>query len=205
MDVSTPSLLEVKKGDDVTLNCRASGKPAPVVKWARVGKLMPDGSSEIESEVVTFTNVNRKHAGTYRCTADNGHGREASKTVEVAVEYRYVVYLAPMVLFFIFHNLIFCLRPEIEVTEMFVHSQVGEDKVELVCAVHAHPRPSVIWLKRGETELSNSGRLKLDNIGSRHTLTISRVNTEDFGDYECRVCGKNIFCLGFYLIFFPGN
>ena len=38
------------------------------------------------------------HAGTYRCTADNGHGREASKTVEVAVEYRYVVYLAPMVL-----------------------------------------------------------------------------------------------------------
>ena len=88
VDVSTPSLLEVKKGDDVTLNCRASGKPAPVVKWARVGKLMPDGSSEIESEVVTFSNVNRKHAGTYRCTADNGHGREASKTVEVAVEYR---------------------------------------------------------------------------------------------------------------------
>ena len=90
MDVSTPSLLEVKKGDDVTLNCRASGKPAPVVKWARVGKLMPDGSSEIESDVVTFSNVNRKHAGTYRCTADNGHGREASKTVEVAVEYRWV-------------------------------------------------------------------------------------------------------------------
>ena len=88
VDVSTPSLLEVKKGDDVTLNCRASGKPAPVVKWARVGKLMPDGSSEIESDVVTFSNVNRKHAGTYRCTADNGHGREASKTVEVAVEYR---------------------------------------------------------------------------------------------------------------------
>ena len=73
---------------------------------------------------------------------------------------------------------------------MFVHSQVGEDKVELVCAVHAHPRPAVVWLKQGETELTNSGRLKLDNIGSRHTLTISRVSSEDFGDYECRVSGK---------------
>ena len=164
VDVSTPSLLEVKKGDDVTLNCRASGKPAPVVKWARVGKLMPDGASEVESEVVTFTNVNRRHAGTYRCTADNGHGRGASKTVEVAVEY----------------------KPEIEVTEMFVHSQAGEDKVELVCSVHAHPRPTVVWVKEGETELSSGGRVKYDNIGSRHTLTISRVRTEDFGEYYCR-------------------
>lgn len=164
VDVSTPSLLEVKKGDDVTLNCRASGKPAPVVKWARVGKLMPDGSSEIQSDVVTFSNVNRKHAGTYRCTADNGHGREASKTVEVAVEY----------------------RPEIEVTEMFVHSQVGEDSVELVCSVHAHPRPAVAWVRRGQGELTNSGRVKLENIGSRHTLTIAQVRAEDFGEYECR-------------------
>lgn len=164
VDVSTPSLLEVKKGDDVTLNCRASGKPAPVVKWARVGKLMPDGSSEIQSDVVTFSNVNRKHAGTYRCTADNGHGREASKTVEVAVEY----------------------RPEIEVTEMFVHSQVGEDSVELVCSVHAHPRPAVAWVRRGQGELTSSGRVKLENIGSRHTLTIAQVRAEDFGEYECR-------------------
>ena len=27
--------------------------------WSRVGKLMPDGSSHIQSEVVTFSQVNR--------------------------------------------------------------------------------------------------------------------------------------------------
>ena len=85
---------------------------------------------------------------------------------------------------------IFSRRPEIEVTEMFVHSQVGEDSVELVCSVHAHPHPSVVWARRGQGEITNSGRVKLENIGSRHTLTIAQVRAEDFGDYECRVSGK---------------
>ena len=70
---------------------------------------------------------------------------------------------------------------------MFVHSQVGEDQVELVCSVHAHPRPSVSWVRRGQGELTNSGRVKLENIGSRHTLTLAQVRAEDFGEYECRV------------------
>ena len=72
---------------------------------------------------------------------------------------------------------------------MFVHSQVGEDSVELVCSVHAHPRPAVAWVRRGQGELSSSGRVKLENIGSRHTLTIAQVRAEDFGEYECRVSG----------------
>ena len=83
VDVSTPSLLEVKAGDDVTLNCRAAGKPTPTVRWSRVGRMMPDGSPHITSEEVIFSRVNRKHAGTYKCTASNGHGQEASKLVEV--------------------------------------------------------------------------------------------------------------------------
>lgn len=76
---------------------------------------------------------------------------------------------------------------------MFVHSQVGEDSVELVCSVHAHPHPTVVWARRGQGEITNSGRVKLENIGSRHTLTIAQVRAEDFGDYECRVSGKKLF------------
>ena len=101
VDLSTPSLLKVKKGDDVTLNCSASGTPKPTVKWSREGKLMPDGSSHIQSEVVTFSQVNRQHAGTYRCTASNRHGQNATQTVRVEVEF----------------------SPELVVTEMVVSSR----------------------------------------------------------------------------------
>lgn len=163
VDLSTPSLLEPSKGDDVTLSCKASGKPRPQVRWSRVGKMMPDGQSEIKSEVVTFSQVSRKHSGTYRCTASNGHGKEATQTVEVVVKY----------------------APEIELSEMFIHTREGEEKTELVCNVHAHPAPQVIWERNGQKIIDNS-RVKQSNIGSRHTLVITSVQRSDFGSYSCR-------------------
>jgi len=164
VDLSTPQFLEVTKGDDVTLNCRASGgNPAPTVKWSRVGKMMPDGRADIEQESVTFTQVSRKHAGTYKCTASNGYGKEAVKEVVVDVNY----------------------APEIEITEMFIHSQTGQDKVELICNVHAHPAPSVIWEKDGNLVVDNQ-RVRPISKGSKHTLIITYVKSEDFGKYACK-------------------
>ena len=60
-----------------------------------------------------FPPVPRQHAGTYRCTASNGHGREAAQTVRVEVEY----------------------SPELVVTEMFVNSRQGEEEVSWCCTV----------------------------------------------------------------------
>jgi len=162
IESSTPSILEVKKGDDVTLNCKGSGSPKPTVKWSRVGKMMPDGSSDIKSDVVIFSDVTRKHAGTYKCSATNGHGKGASKQVEVVVEY----------------------SPEVEVTEVFVHTQAG-DEAEIVCRVHAVPMPTIVWSKDGQV-VSASQRVKMANLGSRHTLTISQVQKGDFGKYTCQ-------------------
>ncbi len=39
---------------------------------------MPDGRQTIRGSELTFTNVNRHHAGKYECTADNGYGVQVS-------------------------------------------------------------------------------------------------------------------------------
>ena len=150
IDSSTPALIQVKKGDDVTLNCKGSGSPKPSVKWSRVGQLMPDGSNNIESEIVTFSDVTRHHAGTYVCSASNGHGKEASKKVEVNVEY----------------------SPEMEVGEVFVHTKTG-DKAEIVCVVHAFPPPTVNWAFNGNA-ISSSEGAKISKGGTQRWSKICK-------------------------------
>ena len=150
------------KGDDVSLNCKVSGSPSPKVIWSRNDKTMPDGSEYIDSEILVFSNVTRKHAGIYSCLASNGNGKEVSKQIEVVVEY----------------------APEMEVTEVFVHTKTG-DKAEMVCLVHAYPPPTVVWSK-DDQPLKSSGRIQIVKIGSRHSVIVNNVRKVDFGKYTCK-------------------
>ena len=131
------------------------------MKWSRVWANMPDGSDEIESDMVIFSDVTKEHAGIYKCSATNGFGKKASKKVEVVVEY----------------------SPEVEVSEVFVQTKSGEE-AEIVCQVHAVPKPTITWTKDGQT-VTASSRVKIDHSGSRHTLTFMGVQKADFGKYTC--------------------
>jgi len=166
IESSTPSILAARKGDDVTLNCKGSGSPKPKVKWSRIGRDMPDGSSEIESEMVIFSDVTKHHAGIYKCSATNGFGKQASKKVEVVVEY----------------------SPEVEVSEVFVQTKSGEE-AEIVCQVHAVPKPTITWTKDGQT-VTASSRIKMDHSRHRYVLTIMGVQPTDFGKYSCQAANK---------------
>lgn len=155
--------LNAKKGDDVTLTCSGEGTPEPTVTWTRMGKKMPDGSSSRSETEIMYTKVTRKHEGTYKCTASNGLGNDASKTIKVVVEY----------------------EPEIEVQEVFIHSQTGES-VELVCNVHAMPRPNVVWTKNNNPiNAEDHANIEIKKMGHKHTLSIETVNKEDYGTYNC--------------------
>ena len=158
-------MLEVKKGDTAHLECLASGEPRPSLTWTRLGKRLPDGRHNLTGQSLVFTEVTREHAGLYQCTAANGHGTSASRIVEVEVVY----------------------PPEIQVTEVFVSTYTGQDKVELVCNVHAQPAPLVVWTRDGEMiSQGGEGRLRINTIGRRrHSLVISKVQQSDFGLYTC--------------------
>ena len=158
-------MLEVRKGDTAHLECLAQGEPPPSITWQRRGKRLPDGRANMTGQSLVFRQVGREHAGLYQCTASNGHGTEATKMVELEVLY----------------------PPEIQVTEVFVSTFTGQDKVELVCNVHAHPAPLVVWTRAGQViSQGGEGRLRINTIGRRrHSLVISKVHQSDFGQYTC--------------------
>ena len=66
------------EGDILTLSCTAYGDPTPNVEWARVS----------DNSVVTFPlNISGKQdEGVYKCTADNGVGDAATRSVNVFVQ-----------------------------------------------------------------------------------------------------------------------
>lgn len=154
-------LLKVDKGDSVTMSCYGQGKPKPKISWRRLGKKMPDGRMEIEAEELSFKSVTRQHSGTYECVADNGFGQPARQTIHVDVDY----------------------LPEVEAEEIFVHASTGNN-VELVCNVHAHPKPTVKWFKN-TMELTDE-TAQLEQHGHRYTLNLPTVDESDLGNYTCR-------------------
>jgi hypothetical protein len=154
-------LTKAKKGDDVVLSCIGKGSPLPTITWSRLNAKLPDGRDTIEASELNFKNVNRHHAGTYVCTANNGFGREVKEKIHLDVDY----------------------SPEIEVEEVFIHAKEANE-VELVCLVHAHPQATVQWFKT-DVELTGDD-IMVERHGHRHTLTIPSVTTKDYGNYTCR-------------------
>ena len=70
----------VMEGDDLTVVCNASGIPAPMVTWIKVG-----GDMTINRSELVFTNISRTQAGEYRCEASNECGN-ASETARIFVQ-----------------------------------------------------------------------------------------------------------------------
>ncbi|CAB4065498.1 unnamed protein product [Lepeophtheirus salmonis] len=159
----TPSngLYLAHKGDSIHLTCQGIGTPEPKIVWTRLNKKLPDGRSSFEANELVFHDVTRQHSGTYQCSGDNGFSTPAVETIEVAVEY----------------------APEIEVEEIFIHAKTGKE-VELICNIHSHPIAIVKWFKN-KVELTED-KNKLKRNGHKHTLTITNVTENDFGNYTCR-------------------
>ena len=63
----------------------------------------------MEATELTFKKVDKRHAGTYVCTANNGFGTEVKEEIRLDVEY----------------------KPEVDVEELFIHA-MENNKVELV-------------------------------------------------------------------------
>lgn len=65
----------VREGDNLRLQCAATGFPTPTITWKMEGdKVIDSGkwkSNAVLGNSINITSINRVHMGTYICSADN--------------------------------------------------------------------------------------------------------------------------------------
>lgn len=88
--VVTPVMkVDIEVGNDLTLICHATGYPKPAIMWTK------DSVSEKEFNVsgpfLNLVKVERKDAGSYRCTASNGYGINVTSVSIVNINCKYFV------------------------------------------------------------------------------------------------------------------
>ncbi|GAV00648.1 hypothetical protein RvY_11468-1 [Ramazzottius varieornatus] len=151
-------------GDNVTIECVASGYPAPKYEWRRAGSEVPPSSRLLKHHrVLLIPSVQAADSDDYTCTASSVQGSvSATVTLDVGVAPRFIV----------------PLRPQI------VHP--GQD-VTWTCSAYGKPALSYRWLKNGKVlqpkdlSLEDVQRTQLDE----KRLLIRDVRLSDSGVYQC--------------------
>ncbi|KAI5090985.1 intercellular adhesion molecule 5 precursor [Silurus meridionalis] len=79
-EIQLAKTLEVKTGNDVSLNCTAIGNPEPEVRWSFRNQFKTNWSRQA---ILKITKAESDHGGQYTCTATNKLG---SQTATVSLE-----------------------------------------------------------------------------------------------------------------------
>ena len=78
----------VQLDDKVTLHCRATGSPAPMVSWIVPGS-MNHQNPALSATSYTIEKVTREDKGRYVCVADNRVGGQSSQDLYLKVQCKY--------------------------------------------------------------------------------------------------------------------
>ena len=76
--------VQLTIGQNYTLNCTTTGDPQPSIIWTRDG--VPVNQFNGTGYQLRLFNVKREDAGSYRCTASNGYGSDATSVSIVSVQ-----------------------------------------------------------------------------------------------------------------------
>ncbi|CAG08901.1 unnamed protein product, partial [Tetraodon nigroviridis] len=172
-----PSDLIVSKGEPATLNCKAEGRPTPIIEWYKDGErvetdrddprshrmLLPSGSLFFLR--IVHGRRSKPDEGVYTCVARNYLGEAVSRNASLDVA---------------------ILRDDFRQAPSDVVVAAGEPAVLECVPPRGHPEPIVFW-KRNNVRIGS----KDDRIAMRGgKLMISHARKSDAGMYVC--VGKNM-------------
>ncbi|KAM8995979.1 hemicentin-2 isoform 2-T2 [Ara ararauna] len=159
-----PRSLRVLVTEPVTLECDATGTPAPVLLWLKDGNPVPNevvGGPQILSEghVLSLPNARLQDSGMYTCVASSAVGEDRHEaTLEVQL-------------------------PPTTLGEEENISVIVNQTVTLKCPALRVPTQGSHWLKDGNLLIPKPG-VQLSEEGTM--LQIERASVQDVGRYTCR-------------------
>ncbi|XP_011642324.1 fasciclin-2 isoform X3 [Pogonomyrmex barbatus] len=150
-------------GEDFDIQCQVRARPSPSVDWLHNGELIKTNDHYvINTYALKIKNVQESDDGIYTCRASvqtTGELKERAIRVEVHV------------------------RPTIEEIPSPVNIIEGEN-ANIRCKANGKPPPMFTWIKSlTQQNLSNADRFGVDPVTG--VLTITNVNREDAGEYQC--------------------
>ncbi|XP_026843828.1 lachesin isoform X2 [Drosophila persimilis] len=172
-DSLSSSDVIVREGANISLRCRASGSPRPIIKWkrddnSRIAINKNHIVNEWEGDTLEITRISRLDMGAYLCIASNGVPPTVSKRIKVSVDF------PPMLL--------------------IPHQLVGAPEgfnVTIECFTEAHPTSLNYWTRGEGPIIHDSHKYKVESsVGvpaykTHMKLTIISVSSGDDGIYKC--------------------
>jgi len=167
IQTNSTKALTVVEGQKASLDCIATGFPAPKVEWARKdGKVLSTGKLKYSGASLMFPSIERSHRGEYQCVVENKVGSPQNISTTLTVRY----------------------GPKIRVPRPRVQQAEGYDVV-LQCQMDSFPTPAIDWTKEGET-ITNGNHYSVVHFSKGVTTTLSTLKifsltSTDFGSYQC--------------------
>ncbi|KAM9176553.1 hemicentin-2 [Mergus octosetaceus] len=156
--------LAVLENSTASLECLATGVPAPDISWYKGNEQLVNTPGRILSRDGKRLEIPRAHlsdAGSYRCVASNAAGdTELGYSLRVTVP------------------------PSFSSAEPTTMSVLEGQSVQLACECHGIPFPALSWQKDGEPLSAHPGSPKLVSAGGK-MLYIEKVRLVDEGTYTC--------------------
>ncbi|XP_060702920.1 roundabout homolog 1 isoform X1 [Hemiscyllium ocellatum] len=175
--IEHPTDLAVCRGEPATLNCRAEGKPPPVIEWYRNGERVETSEDDPQSQrtllphgSLFFYQLNqgrkgKSDEGIYTCVARNRLGYVVSNNASLYVA---------------------SLRDDFRLQPSDVVVALGE-QAEIQCLPpRGYPEPTVTWKKNGAPLNVKDDRYRI-TVGK---LIISQTHWSDSGVYICIAMNK---------------
>uniref|UniRef100_A0A8D2B9D0 Hemicentin-1 n=1 Tax=Sciurus vulgaris TaxID=55149 RepID=A0A8D2B9D0_SCIVU len=158
------SVVNVREGTSVSLECESNAVPPPVVTWYKSGQMITE-STHIQiladGQILHVKEAEVSDTGQYVCRAINVAGRDDKN----------------------FHLNVY-VPPSIEGPEKEVVVETISNPVTLTCDATGIPPPTIVWLKNHKP-IENSDSLEVHILSGGSKLQIARSQRSDSGNYTC--------------------